>query len=518
MIVVVNPSDGLGFSFKGLHQYCAADENRTTAERVAWTDTRNLAVDDPEQGYKIMIATARAQNELLKANGVRRSSSKKGHVMHVVMSPDKDEPQDEESMKAAADELLSKLGADPARMRGKSKPKVRQFADEHQVTMYAHDEGEDKPTHVHLMVNVVHPETGRRLPDSNINSKAQAWALKYSKTHGTAHKTPAREENAEFRKLYDPKSKQGYVRGKKRMSRQEYEARQKLEKQQADEAQIEEFMAQQRKKDAALAQKGRNLAALQARELALLVKAHQERKAGIDLHLRRELTRIQNEVREALRGDWSQMRAQHKLDRKSFEAMEETFFGRIGNSLREIVPPSRQKDDENQSVLRRGFQILANAGARKEAQKQRHKSATEAMLERHAAMVKERADVARKAHEEKMRAARKTYLEERRNTLASHEQAREALKAHWKKRTAEKKAALLSLKTVKPEFTKVAARPQAQTQRDERQVKPAVNDNPPPKSITESKPPASNVDLRSAFDDIDRAGAKSERNQDRERD
>ena len=48
-----------GSSFKGAALYLLHDKNRAqTGERVAWTETRNLAVDDPETGWRIMAATS----------------------------------------------------------------------------------------------------------------------------------------------------------------------------------------------------------------------------------------------------------------------------------------------------------------------------------------------------------------------------------------------------------------------------------------------------------------------------
>ena len=70
MIVVINPSGSAGQSFKGLHAYCAHDQDRAnTSERVDWIETRNVAANDPAQAWKIMAATARAQNDIKRAAG-----------------------------------------------------------------------------------------------------------------------------------------------------------------------------------------------------------------------------------------------------------------------------------------------------------------------------------------------------------------------------------------------------------------------------------------------------------------
>ena len=58
---------------------------------------------------------------------------------------------------------------------------------EHQALLVAH---EDKHPHVHVMLNVVHPETGLRLDDNFERRRAQAWALDYEREQGREHWPP----------------------------------------------------------------------------------------------------------------------------------------------------------------------------------------------------------------------------------------------------------------------------------------------------------------------------------------
>ena len=160
MNVVVKPSGGYGHSFKGLHAYLSHDKDSTqTSERVDFIETRNLATDDPEQAVKIMIATAKAQDALKRASGQAMTGAKAttGPVLHVVLAFDKDEPtNDPEKVKQDIDDYLSHLGVDPAKMRGKSQPKNRQYAEEHQVVMYGHNDTDNYPvsyTHLTLPTN-----------------------------------------------------------------------------------------------------------------------------------------------------------------------------------------------------------------------------------------------------------------------------------------------------------------------------------------------------------------------------
>ena len=251
MIVVLKPSGSYGHSFRGLHDYCANNVGtKTSQERVAWTATRNLALDDPEQAYKIMVQTAAAQNDLKRVAGKRPGPPPKdGPVLHAVLAFDADEPQSQAEMTAAADEFLSRLGANPAKSKAKSGPKEAQFADEHQVIMYAHNDSSNGATHLHLAINRVHPRTGVLLPDKNDRHKAQSWALAYSKRYGTDHKTPAREENQAER------TKGHWVKHPNRRHRRAYELEKALEAQN-DNSQITALKDEQRRQDRALFERG----------------------------------------------------------------------------------------------------------------------------------------------------------------------------------------------------------------------------------------------------------------------
>jgi hypothetical protein len=52
---------------------------------------------------------------------------------------------------------------------------------DHQALIVRHD---DKHPHVHVMLNAVHPETGRSLDTSFEKRRAQEWALQYERQHG----------------------------------------------------------------------------------------------------------------------------------------------------------------------------------------------------------------------------------------------------------------------------------------------------------------------------------------------
>ena len=119
-----------GRSFKALGRYLVEGRDRAAEGRVAWSSARNLPTDDPELAAKIMRATA-SQNA--------RTSQP---VYHLVLSFDPRDAVDRATMERIADHVLDEL-----RLR------------EHQVLIVAHADREH--AHMHLLVNRVHPETGK---------------------------------------------------------------------------------------------------------------------------------------------------------------------------------------------------------------------------------------------------------------------------------------------------------------------------------------------------------------------
>lgn len=438
MIVVINPSGRAGHSFKGLHQYCAHDQGSAHAsERVEWIEGRNLASDNPALAWKIMAATAQSQDALKKAAGIKAGrASKNGPVMHVVLSFDKDEPQDREAMSAAADELLAKLGADPAKMRGKSKPKRRQFADEHQVMMYAHKDTEN--THLHLMINRVHPETGLNLPSNNDQIKAQKWALSYSKRHGSDHKTPARAENMEARDNGE------YVKGTRRKSRNLYEQESQLQAVNDNES-AQALRDEQRRKNHALELKGRNMAAMHAKAWDGLAEAHKQRKNAIGRALRREANKVKAAIREEFRPLKRALKEEQASERKTFDALEQSFFGRAGNVVKALHLSKEDVRDQSSGIIKRAFQVFTNAGQRKayfEQAQQRAQTALEAQMRDKQA---EALLSLKKEAQAKLKANRSVFEQARDETSKKQAADKAALQRDWKTRTAEREEALKAL-------------------------------------------------------------------------
>jgi hypothetical protein len=161
-----------GRSFRGAFLYYAHDKRRVgeavrfTTDRVAWVETANLPTGDPERAWRIMAHTALAQAELKSAAGTKATGRKLKHPVFaysLAWHPG-EKPAKAEMMEAARSSL------------------EEQGLEEHQAIILCHD---DEPqAHVHIIVNRVHPATGKAATLSNSKLKLSQWAEAYERGRG----------------------------------------------------------------------------------------------------------------------------------------------------------------------------------------------------------------------------------------------------------------------------------------------------------------------------------------------
>lgn len=128
--MIGNAYKGSGFSGVLRYLHFGSKEN-PNPDRVAWHVVRNMPdVDTPGATAFLMRATANRNNRVQRP------------VYHLPISWPEDEVLDKDAQISVADKVVADLGLS-----------------EHQYTIIAHNDG-DCP-HVHLVINTVHPETGR---------------------------------------------------------------------------------------------------------------------------------------------------------------------------------------------------------------------------------------------------------------------------------------------------------------------------------------------------------------------
>jgi hypothetical protein len=129
---------------------------------------------------RVMIATAQQADELKAAAGIAatgRKSAKSVYAYSLSWHPDEAATLDRAEMMKAAESSLIALGAEG-----------------YQAVIVAHQD-EPQP-HVHVIVNRVHPDTGKLFVPSNDFRTLDRWALAYRERRGEAEKyCPKRAEN-----------------------------------------------------------------------------------------------------------------------------------------------------------------------------------------------------------------------------------------------------------------------------------------------------------------------------------
>jgi Relaxase/Mobilisation nuclease domain len=155
-----------GKSFKSLVLYLLHDPNKAkTSERVGWTHTLNTAADSPSLAVDEMLWTLRAAEDLKREAGVRAGGRHlKNPVKHFALNWHPSENPTRDHMIAKVESFLAHMGWK-----------------DHQALIVSHT---DKHPHVHVMLNTVHPETGKVLDAGLERRRAQEWAKAYERENG----------------------------------------------------------------------------------------------------------------------------------------------------------------------------------------------------------------------------------------------------------------------------------------------------------------------------------------------
>ena len=164
---------GAGKGFKGAAAYILHDktqegqEHAQTAERVGFAYAINCGSSkNLPRAIARMIDTAEHAQEIKAAAGGSATGRKLEKPLKTyVLSWEKGEQPTEKEQRSAVSRFLKHMGAQ-----------------EHQAIIASHTDT-DKP-HVHILLNRVHPETGKTLKENNDYKRADKWALRYMHKHG----------------------------------------------------------------------------------------------------------------------------------------------------------------------------------------------------------------------------------------------------------------------------------------------------------------------------------------------
>lgn len=181
-----------GQSFKGVTAYLLHDKSANTSERLEWGVVENVYIqpsnnsyDDIQQASRLMAWTDKNRDFIKLENGgnLPKTEAEAGNVYHYSLAWAKTENPTREHMEETARDHIKKVGLS-----------------DHQYYMVSHSDTDH--AHVHIVANLVHPETGnihKPYKDFDISDE---WANDYEKEHGiVSEKRAAKYEAWEQDKL-----------------------------------------------------------------------------------------------------------------------------------------------------------------------------------------------------------------------------------------------------------------------------------------------------------------------------
>ena len=402
---------GTGRSFKGAFAYYLHDKrddpsqpHLTTSERVAWMETRNLAVDDPAFVQGVMIATARSADDLKRAAGVKMTGRKAtaGAVFAYSLQwhPENETIPDKAGMIAIAEETLRRLGAEGR-----------------QAAIIAHRD--TAHPHVHVIVNRVDPATGVMLDLNNNAKKLDAWARDYERERG---------------QIVSPNREAKY--------QQQEQARRK-DRDRAD-AQLEQAKPAPRLEKVAPAKdrpktEAAKLAEQQAaqkvqhkQEWADLSAANKERRGAVYAE-RIDYKAIARAHRAGVKPQWSELGKRHWAERRDFQQRERRLSGVVKNAMDAARDQQRRGVADDRGFLSMAFAYTLNSQARRDAFMQRQAGEKELLTRAQDAALMQKFDAAKAERAEKLAEVRKTYDAERAALVARQDLERGQIGAEWRK-------------------------------------------------------------------------------------
>ena len=184
------PNVERGYSFKGVSLYLMHDKREPApaeagdsaapdpelAERVGFFRLFNLdpgEARDPAEAAKVMALTVRDAEHIKRAAGIRTTGRKATEppVWHASLSWTKGEEVTQGDKMLAVERALAAVGL--GLDRG------------HQTYIVEHTD--TAHPHVHIVVNLVHPLTGKQANPHRDQQKLQSWARNYDRQRGTIY-------------------------------------------------------------------------------------------------------------------------------------------------------------------------------------------------------------------------------------------------------------------------------------------------------------------------------------------
>jgi len=404
-----------GRSFKGASLYYlhdkrqAGEAERLTSERVAWTHTANLSTADPDRAWRIMADTAMRQGEIKAAAGEKatgRKLTKPVYAYSLAWHPEQ-RPDREHMLSTALDSLKA------------------QGLEGYQAIILAHS---DEPhQHVHVIVNRVHPETGKAATLSNNTLKLSKWAEAYEKQHGKIYCGKRVENNR--------KREQGEAVREPRKARAAHE----FDRAAGNDSLAADFIkSNEKQKDAQLYDIGRAIKESHARQREELKRVYAVSRKKINDHGQTLKAGKAQEVKDSYRERWKNLFELQRIEGQALGRREDSFLSRLFNGL-SLLKEIRQNHEGNAFLI--AVALMSRRG-QMAALATRHEAERRDLAREVRATTKEAQAEIDKGTRADLDRLRGQFLDQCAALRTTQDKQHAEQRERWKTRNAERKAAL----------------------------------------------------------------------------
>ena len=418
-----------GKSFKGLSDYLlhdvkrAGEDVRTTAERVGWVQTYNLAGADGDQAWRLMLATANSAPALKQAAGLKVGKPVKNTVYHYSINFNPEDQLTEDIQRRAVASSLKALGLD-----------------DHQALAVEHT---DKAhSHIHVMVNLIDPANGMSAATpqmqangkkasklSNSRRKLSSWAKAFERenglvvTEGRLANANKREQGERVNARRKPRNVYERDQNERDMDRRrDHVKRTHNERAQAIQEQTAELKEQSRTDWAAL--KG----------------SYHGQKDAIRAQMSPAFKERREEIKTLFKPYWAEMFKRQREEERAFERGDRTTIGRIWHGAAAF------KDRALDGDYLGGFVAAFSKEARRNIVLKKHDREREQMRDRLEAQIATETARMKRDFDRQFTRARETFLDRCSALKASQDEQWAEIKQAWRDYNEDRSAAIAQAK------------------------------------------------------------------------
>ena len=417
---------GRGSSFKGALNYYLHDKDKAkTSNRVGFAETLNLVTKNPHDAWREMMVTAEAaaamKREARMAPGGQKNT-RPVYAFSIQWHPE-DKPT-KEHMRQTAHDVLKTLNLH-----------------EHQAVLIEHT---DEPhPHVHICVNLIHPETGATAKLSKDHYILERWADNYELKMRVIRSPERRAKfealDAGLKLAPKPRTPKRFQEPETKAANDNKAARERaqaIRDQQRDyaarlKATQDEAWKQRAKEQRALWNDYRAARqAIRARHQFQIDQIYKHRRNRHALPLSIQGFRDWKETRE-----WKKLMARLKADRKRFEEREKTLLGFVSNAVGLLRSGTMRT---GKGLLPMLFTLLASAQARREIMNAKYALSIRALSDKQFATRKVRAERVKALRDAQMKALSVAFDIQKQALDLRHEQEIDRQRQDWRDLAAER--------------------------------------------------------------------------------